>query len=142
MIWAYSLLGASALLIAYQDIRHQMIPLGGLILFSSAALLNHLNNPNLEGLWAAGIIAITLGICQANFCWFKRNPAMGVGDLILAPLCGLWLQLDEIPFFLFFTGLFALPMGVFWRYWWGMRTFPFGPAILLGLGSILLIRCF
>lgn len=142
MLLAYSLLGGSALLMVYQDVQEQTIPLLGLVLFILAALLKQFWEPDLEGLWAACTIALILISCQGFFYLFKRELAMGWGDLLLTPFCGLWLYLHELPSFLFSAGVTALFIGIFWHYKWRMRTFPMVPAILSGLGVVFLIRCF
>ena len=142
MLLTYSLLGGSALFICLQDIRWQTIPLSGLLVFMGASFLNQFWMPEFEGLWTAGTMALILMSCQGLFYLFRQKLAMGWGDLILAPSCGLWLHIQEFPTFCIATGLFGLLLGSFWRYRWGMTTFPFAPAILLGLGVIFLIRCF
>ncbi|MDF3033608.1 MAG: hypothetical protein K0R76_562 [Alphaproteobacteria bacterium] len=142
MLLAYTLLGGSALLIIHHDIQTQTIPLYALAVFILSGLLKHVWDPDLEGFWAAGAVALILVVCQGLFFLLRREPAVGWGDLLLSPFCGLWLYLHEIPSFLLGMGLVALVMGIFWRYRWGMRTFPMAPAILSGLGIIFLIRCF
>ena len=141
MLLAYSLLGGSALFMIYEDMRKQTIPLSGLVLFIAATLLNQFLEGSLEGFWSAGVIALVFISCQGLFYLFKREPAMGWGDLLLSPFCGLWLYLNELPSFFLAVGFMALLMGILWRYRWGMRTFPMAPAILFGLGIVFLIRC-
>lgn len=142
LLLAYIFLGGSALIIIRHDIQAQTIPLYALLVFILAALLKQVVEPNLEGFWAAGAVALILTGCQGLFYLFRREPAMGWGDLLLAPFCGLWFSLPDLPVFLLGTGLMALLMGIFWRYRWGMRTFPMAPAVLAGLGVVFLIRCF
>ncbi len=142
ILLVYALLGGSALFMIYEDVRKQTIPLSGLSLFIGAALLKQAWEPDLEGFWSACAIALILWGCQGLFYLFKREAAMGRGDLLLSPFCGLWLYLHELPAFFLSTGLMALLTGIFWRYRWGLRTFPFAPAILFGLGILFFIRCF
>ena len=142
MFLAYSFLGASALLLIYEDVRAQRISLPASLLFITAALLKQGYKPEWENLWAAGAIALVFAGCQGLFRLFRGKYAMGGGDLLLVPFCGLWLSLDEIPSFLLSTGLIALVTGIVWRCQWGMGTFPMTPAILCGLGIVFLIRCF
>jgi hypothetical protein len=142
MLLAYALLGGSALLIVHHDIQTQTFPFYALGIFILAGLLKQIGEPDLEGFWAAGAVALILAGCQGLFCLLRGEPAMGWGDLILSPFCGLWLYLHEIPSFLLGMGLVALLMGILWRYRWGMQTFPMAPAILSALGIIFLIRCF
>ena len=142
MLLAYILLGGSALLMMIQDMRKQTIPLVGLIIFAGASLYSHILMPGTEGLWVAGLILLLFIACQGVFYLLQRKHAIGWGDTILSPFCGLWLYFHEIPLYFLSTGLFALLTALFWRYRWQLRTFPLVPSLLLGLGVVLLIRCF
>jgi prepilin signal peptidase PulO-like enzyme (type II secretory pathway) len=113
-----------------------------LLLFALISGLHLYFEPNPDGLWVAGIILIIFSGCQLFFSLFLRKLAMGWGDMILGPACGVWIYAHELPYFLLSTGFIGLIMGLFWYYRWGNRTYPFMPSILGGLGVILLIRCF
>jgi Flp pilus assembly protein protease CpaA len=139
ILLAYILLGGSMILIAYDDIREQAIPVGALVIFAAAGLVKQWMEPNLEGLMAFGLVAVLIAICHRVFYVFKRIPGLGSGDLALMPLCGLWLSLNEVAPFLFLTGLFGLGTGLIWRHRWEMRSFPMAPAIFLGFGIVLAI---
>ena len=142
MLLAYILLGSSALLMVVQDVRTHTIPLIGLVIFAGASLYAHLLTPGVEGLWVGGLIFLLFMACQGIFYLLKRECAVGWGDAILSPLCGLWFHFHEMPLYLVSTGLFALLTGLFWHYRWQLKTFPMVPALLLGLSFVLLIRCF
>jgi len=142
MILSYSLLVGSALCLMWTDVRKQTIPLWALLLFIMASVLHQLYEPNSEGLWVAGLLLLLFLGCQSIYYFFTRKLAIGWGDVLLVPFCGFWLYFHELPSFLLGTGLVALLMGLLWRYKWGLRTFPFVPALLLGLGIVFLIRCF
>ena len=142
MFLVYSLLIGISAYIIRQDVKDQTIPISGLALFLIVSLLKQFFEPEIYSLISvAGITLILLG-CQGLFYVFKGEIAMGRGDLILGPLCGLWLFLDELPLFFMGTGLIALLIGLFWRHRWKLHTFPMAPAILGGLGTVFLIRCF
>lgn len=138
----YILLASSAFFMIVQDVQKQTIPLYGLIVFASASLYQSIMMTSLEGFWVAGLIFFLFMACQGLYYLFKHKAIMGWGDIFLGPLCGLWLQFDEIPLYFIFTGIFALLTGLFWWRQWKMRTFPLTPALLSGLGFILLNRCF
>ncbi len=125
-----------------QDVREQTIPISGLTVFAGASLYHHVIEPNAEDFWAAGIIAVIFMVCQGVFYLIKRESALGWGDLILSPFCGLWLHFHELPTYFIATGIFALWIGIFWRYQWRLKTFPMVPALLFGLGFVFVIRCF
>lgn len=141
MVLFYILLGGSAFFMMIQDVQKQTIPLYGLIIFAVASLY-HSIIPLTEGFWAAGIIAFLFLACQGTYYLLRREPIMGWGDVILSPFCGLWLYFHEIPLYLISSGVVALLIGLFWRYWWKLKTFPMTPALLSGLGVVFLIRCF
>lgn len=142
MLLAYILLGGSALLIVYDDVREQNIHAIYLIAFILAGVLQQTNHPEPEGFWAAFGIAFIFFSCQGLFYFLKGEQAIGWGDLAIAPACGLWLRLHELPSFLLSAGFIALCTALIWRYRWNMRTFPLAPALLCGLGIVFLIRCF
>jgi Flp pilus assembly protein protease CpaA len=142
MALLYILLGSSAFFMMLQDVQKQTIPLNGLIVFAGASLYHAVMLASLEGFWVAGIIFFLFMACQGVYYLLKRNPIMGWGDIFLSPLCGLWLQFHEIPLYLISTGVFALFIGLFWRHQWKMKAFPLTPALLFGLGLVLLKRCF
>lgn len=142
MILFYILLGGSALFMMVQDVQKQTIPLYGWIVFAGTSLYCSMVDPHAEGFWVAGSLALLFMVFQSVYYLLKRNPIMGWGDIVLSPFCGLWLQFHEVPLYLISTGVFALLIGLFWRYRWRLTTFPMTPALLLGLGVVLLIRCF
>jgi prepilin signal peptidase PulO-like enzyme (type II secretory pathway) len=139
---SYSLLGGISLLMIWQDVRYKMISLWCVCLFFIISCLHHYAYPNPDGLWVAGLILMTFLGCQSLFAMLYRKQAMGWGDVLLGPICGLWLYVDEFPFYIVSTGIIAFIMGLIWSYRWGSRTFPFVPSLIGGQGVIFLIRCF
>lgn len=142
MILSYSLLGMMALFLIWQDIQNQTISLWCLCLLAVAAGLKQFYEPNVEGLWVAGIIFTLFLACQGFFTYFYKKLAIGWADLFLGPICGTWLYVHELPYFLISVGLFGFIMGIIWRFRWRYNAFPFAPAILGGQGIVLLSRCF
>lgn len=127
------------ILIAYDDIKEQAIPVWELVIFAMAGLIKQWGEPNLEGWMAFCLIAVLIAACQGAFYIFKRIPGLGSGDFVLISLCGLWLHLHEVPVFLFFTGLFGLGIGLVGKHYWGMPTFPMAPAVFLGFSATLAV---
>jgi hypothetical protein len=125
-----------------QDVRKQTIPLCGLIVFASVSLYHTVTVPHAEGFWAAGVLGLLFMACHGAYYLLKHEHIIGWGDIILSPFCGLWLHSREIPLYLISTGVFALLIGLFWRRRWRLKTFSMIPALLSGLGFVLLIRCF
>lgn len=143
MIWflTISFLLISSSWIMYQDVKDQMIPVVGLMLFILSSLSQFYLDPS-SNLLTAGIVGLIFFSCFGMFYIVQKKPVMGWGDLILAPFCGLWMHSQDIPLFLITTGFIALFMGIFWKTYWGMRTFPLAPPLLLGVTFVIIIRCF
>ena len=142
MAMTYVLLAISSVYIMVEDVRFQHIPLKGLVLFGAVSLLKQCWEPELEGIWGALSLAVILLSFYGLFSFFKHKSTMGTGDLLLGPSCGLWLHFSQLPIFLVLTGIFGVFLGIYWQYRWKMQTFPFAPALISGLGVILIMRCF
>ena len=142
MHWlSYTLGAGSALALSIEDIKSQTLPLSGVTVFALATVLHLYTYPSSEGLVAAAFLLVLLTGCCFFFRRFKKISALGGGDAILMPLCGLWLSLEEVPVFLISAGACSLLAGILWRLKWGMGTFPMAPAIFAGLGVTFITRC-
>lgn len=141
-IFTQSLLIVSGVLMIYEDIKNQEISLFPLITFMVMTLFIRFHAFTLENLIAPIAIGLIFAIYQGIIYKIKSSCAVGLADLILAPFCGFWLNLEEIPLFLILTGLLSLCMGIFWRYRWQIKTFPLIPPLLFSLTIVLCNRCF
>lgn len=65
--------------------------------------------------------------------------ALGLGDVKLLGVAGLWLPLAAWPAYLVTAGLAGLVTGLAWRHFAAEPEFPFGPALALALFGILLV---
>lgn len=142
MIWIYGLLVGISFCIIWQDIQSQTISVWCLVLYGIATGLKLFFEPNPDAYWPALIILFSFMCAQGIFIYFQGRLAMGWGDLVLSPMCGLWINIQELPSFYLSIGIIGILMGLIWHYRWGLRTFPFMPAILGGQGVVFLIRCF
>jgi len=59
--------------------------------------------------------------------------ALGMGDIKLLFVCGLWLEFENLPMFLILSGSAGLVSGLIWFSFGYGRRFPFGPSLALAL---------
>ncbi len=117
--------GIGALYVGYvffvggADIRDQ-IP------FLSDHLLGMLIFPLL--LWGIGKLVTFL----------LKKEALGFGDVKLYAVCGLWVGLAALPQMMILSGVFGVTMGWLWRMVKKDTVFPFGPAIVLALLTLVI----
>lgn len=77
-----------------------------------------------------GVLALLLRII---FLHLLKRESLGLGDVKLFAVAGLWLGPAGLPVFLIMSGLIGLITGLARRVLGGGREFPFGPAMALGL---------
>lgn len=65
--------------------------------------------------------------------------SLGLGDVKLFAVCGVWLGIHDLPYLLIFSGIFGVLLGLVWRAVTKNKVFPFGPAIICAL--IILVLC-
>ena len=118
--------------ISYQDIRYGKIPnvclavLSGLLFYyltaSAPSFLPHLQ---------AGLI----GFCLIGGLLLFRNwtAYVGAGDLKLFALACFFTTPQTLPLFFISTGLLALGGSIVYKTTLKKKTFPLGPALMLGL---------
>lgn len=65
---------------------------------------------------------------------FLKKPGLGMGDVKLFAVCGIWLAMPIcfVPF-IFYAGILGVILAIFWRLIGKGAVFPFGPAILIAL---------
>jgi leader peptidase (prepilin peptidase)/N-methyltransferase len=82
----------------------------------------------------AGILLAALGLLLR---WavqrIRRREGLGLGDVKLMAVAGLWLGLAPIPLFLVLTGFVGVILAFFWRATGRGPEFPLGPAIATAL---------
>ena len=95
------------------------------------------------GTWAEAALSAGLlaGLGLGLRAWFTRRrgvEALGLGDVKLMAVAGLWLPLAAVPAFLVLAGTVGTLMGLAWQRRHGARQFPFGPALAFGLYATVL----
>lgn len=79
------------------------------------------------------LLGITLKIIVTKL---KKIPALGDGDIKLMSALSLGLELDQLPFWLAFSGGFGILTGIAWQKLKKEKAFPFGPALIIGFMMI------
>lgn len=84
----------------------------------------------------AGLLALAFGALayglRAAFTRLHGIEALGLGDVKLMAVAGLWVSLDAVPLFLTASGGLGVALGAWWQWATGQRQFPFGPALAAG----------
>lgn len=62
-----------------------------------------------------------------------KAPGFGFGDIKLMAICGLWIDLHQLPKFFIISGVAGVVTALIWRQKKFMLHFPFGPALCLAL---------
>ncbi len=89
------------------------------------------------GAAAVGLAAVAL-LLRALFTWLKGREALGLGDVKLMAVAGLWLPVLALPWFFIAAGGLGLVTAALWRTASGSAVFPFGPGLAAGLYVTLL----
>lgn len=87
------------------------------------------------------LMHIAAGLLLPLFFWgvaalmrfWKKQEALGMGDLKFLPTAGILLGLAPIPSFLVVGGVLGLATGLFYQLSGRKGAFPFGPALILSL---------
>lgn len=95
------------------------------------------------GAWAEAILSAGLlaALAFGLRAWFTRRrgiEALGLGDVKLMAVAGLWLPPPALPAFLVLAGTAGTLLGLAWQRHHGARQFPFGPALAFGLYATVL----
>jgi leader peptidase (prepilin peptidase)/N-methyltransferase len=62
---------------------------------------------------------------------FKKKEALGLGDVKLFFVAGLWLGIEGLPYFLILSGGCGVIFGLIWQFAFKKQVFPFGPALII-----------
>jgi prepilin signal peptidase PulO-like enzyme (type II secretory pathway) len=126
-----SMLVLLAIYMARVDWRLRVIPIPSLILMAALGITWMFTHP--FSFWSSILLGLIGLACQQGYLWFRGRPGLGSGDVILLSICGLFLTLEQIPFFLILTGLIGAILGLVWLKLYNKRYFPLTPAILSAL---------
>lgn len=122
------------LLISIKDFKEGIIPdflliglaLLGLFRFESAQIVSSL---------LLGFLSYSL---YKIYPIIRKKQGLGLGDVKMMAISGLWLDPVQIPFYLFIAGVAGAGIAFLWRTLKKGERFPFGPALALSLGICIL----
>ncbi len=88
--------------------------------------------------WQDGLIGATIGLgvgagIHYGYFFLKGRHGLGLGDVKLLGVTGLWLGPYALIPFLFYSGIVGVVFGIVWQLVTGARKFPFGPALAITL---------
>ncbi len=118
------------LAISVADLKHGIIPdtfLVGLALLS----LFHLRSDPILSSALLGGLAYSL---HKLYPLLRGKEGLGLGDVKMMTVAGLWLSPLQIPLFLVASGGIGVGIGLLWRILKKKQRFPLGPALALALG--------
>jgi prepilin signal peptidase PulO-like enzyme (type II secretory pathway) len=113
------------------DFEHYIIPDSIQIIMGLLAIcLGVVNDLSLYNLISGAVIACCCGIIlRALFLWWKKQDALGMGDIKFLVVVGLYLGISPLPIFFFISGILGIITGVLWEKCGKGKIFPFGPAL-------------
>ena len=79
----------------------------------------------------SGLI-ISLGLRQI-FMWVLKKDPLGLGDVKLFAIAGIWIGGLLMPFYLILSGILGTLTGIVWQKVTKKEAFPFGPALAISL---------
>lgn len=134
--------------LAYIDVKEFILPDRMVISVGLIALVHHgieyLNSFDgraiLEFIFASVIYPAIIYAVGVIISKLKKQDALGLGDVKLFGVAGLWLGLSPLPVFFALCGLIGLLWGLLWRLMGKGDVFPFGPAIIISLYTGILVQ--
>ncbi len=112
------------------DLKKGILPDILLILLAFLAFISF-EIPHIESAVILGILGYGL---YKLYPLLKKQEGLGLGDVKMMAVCGLWLTPTDIPLFLILGGGIGLLIAIFWRFIYKNLTFPLGPALAIALG--------
>ncbi len=133
------LLGAVLLAMSVIDFEHGYLPdplqVAAALLGGAFVILN--------GHWKSGLAGAAVGLAvglalRYGYCALRKRHGLGLGDVKLFAVAGLWLGVESLVSFFAIAGVLGILFGLVWRRAGGHAEFPFGPALCATLFLLLL----
>jgi len=129
-IISISLLCMILVLLSIKDFKDGILPD---ILLIGVAILGILNYGAENGISVAIMITIGYGLYKL-YPLIKGEDGLGLGDLKMLAVSGIWLDLTDLPLFFLIGGSVGILTALYWRLSQRGRRFPLGPALALAFG--------
>src|SRR3990167_7206417 len=112
--------------ITFKDIKEEIIPDGWLVVLLGLGLFQN-GVSNISSVLILG--GTGYGLYTA-YLLVKGREGLGLGDVKMMAIAGLWIPVETLPFFLCLAGGLGVVTALFHK----NRRFPFGPALAFALG--------
>lgn len=86
-----------------------------------------------DGVEGAALALLLTWVARAGFQLWRGRPGLGMGDVKLAGVAGLYLGMSGVGPFLVTAGGLGLGLGLYWRMSGRGAKFPLGPALAVAL---------
>ena len=129
------LMAIALLIMIVADLQYYVIPDAVHYMLLPLGLAYHYLRVS-HGSDVIGGLAIGLGLglsLHYGYIHLRKKDGLGFGDVKFLAVAGLWLGVQPIVPFLFFSGLFGIATGFLWQALKKGPIFPFGPALAVAL---------
>lgn len=126
------------------DLEYQIIPDQISWALAGLGIAYHLLGDTPGNAWpsaGAGALAgfLTAWLLRAVFQRLKGREALGFGDVKFFAVAGLWTGIGGLADFMMLSGLAGILFAAGWRMRGGDAVFPFGPALGVGLFTVIML---
>ena len=132
LFFIFFIAGIAGSVMIAQDLRSKSVSVWALGIFVMVSMIFGAVTHS-SGLFLTLVMASSSSI----FVTLAHHNYMGLADALLLPSCYAWLTLDQIPLFLMICGGYALLTAIIWRWRYTQKDYPFVPAILFSLLTLL-----
>ncbi len=134
------LLSICVLTLIVTDLEHYIIPdeVQVAMLMLGAAYGFHMHTEPAD-MVAGFAVGLTIGLAlRYGFLYLREKDGLGLGDVKFLAVAGVWLGVEPLVPFLFFSGVIGVITAMLWRVLGLGERFPFGPALALAMMLCLL----
>ena len=136
MSWNFVILAGAAvaiLILIIADFETYIIPDSTTIALAILAVVFHVHNGHnfTPFIYGAGIclgLALTL---KYGYLYLAKKDGMGMGDVKLFPVLGLWIGFKLLPLLFLFSGVLGILTSIIWKILFKKEEFPFGPSLVI-----------